>query len=55
VHIVFVDIADWGAVNAVYMERMAGVETLPARMIAGGSQLLPEGARLEIQAVAARA
>jgi 2-iminobutanoate/2-iminopropanoate deaminase len=53
VNAVLSDLSDWDAVNAVYVERMADVENLPARMIVGG-EVLPVGARLEIHAVAVR-
>jgi 2-iminobutanoate/2-iminopropanoate deaminase len=53
VTIVLTDIADWGEVNAAYAARLPEGRR-PARMMVQASAVLPEGARLEIQAVAAR-
>jgi 2-iminobutanoate/2-iminopropanoate deaminase len=53
VTIVLIDIADWAQVNAAYAARLPEGRR-PARMMVQASAVLPEGARLEIQAVAAR-
>jgi 2-iminobutanoate/2-iminopropanoate deaminase len=53
VTIVLTDVADWGEVNVAYAARLPEGRR-PARMMVQASAVLPEGARLEIQAVAAR-
>jgi 2-iminobutanoate/2-iminopropanoate deaminase len=53
VHVALADIADYKAVNRVYLEAFSEVENLPARLTYQAGAL-PLGCKVEVQAIAAR-
>ena len=53
VTVLLADLGDWGEVNAAYARRIPA-DRRPARMMVQAGAVPPPGARLEIQAVAAR-